>query len=86
MAEYKVFFKAPVEKDLRAIPKKDIVKILRQLNSLTINPRPPDCEKLTGQERYRVRQGIYRIVYSIQDFELTVWIVRVANRKDVYRK
>jgi mRNA interferase RelE/StbE len=85
MAEYKVFFKASIEKDLRAIPKKDALKILRQIKSLTINPRPPGCEKLTGQERYRVRQGIYRIVYSIQDFELTVWIVRVANRKDVYR-
>jgi mRNA interferase RelE/StbE len=86
MAEYKVFFRASVEKDLRAIPKKDAVKILRQINSLAINPRPPGCEKLTGQERYRVRQGIYRIVYSIQDFNLAVWIVRVANRKDVYRE
>jgi mRNA interferase RelE/StbE len=85
MAEYKVFFKASIEKDLRAIPKKDALKILRQIKSLTINPRPPGCEKLTGQERYRVRQGIYRIVYSIRDFDLTVWIVRVANRKDVYR-
>ena len=86
MAGYKVFFKAPVEKELQAIPKKDVTKILRQINSLAINPRPPGCEKLTGQERYRVRQGMYRIVYSIQDFNLTVWIVRVGNRKDVYRK
>jgi mRNA interferase RelE/StbE len=85
MAEYKVFFKASVEKDLQAIPKKDAIKILRQITLLAINPRPQGCEKLTGQERYRVRQGIYRIVYSIQDFDLTVWIVRVANRKDVYR-
>ena len=86
MAGYKVSFKAPVEKELQAIPKKDVTKILRQINSLAINPRPPGCEKLTGQERYRVRQGMYRIVYSIQDFNLTVWIVRVGNRKDVYRK
>ncbi len=86
MAEYKVFFKAPVEKELKAIPKKDTVKIMRQIASLSINPRPPGCEKLTGQEKYRVRQGMHRIVYSIQDFELTVWIVRVANRKDVYRR
>ena len=86
MAGYKVFFKALVEKELQAIPKKDVIKILRQINSLAINPRPPGCEKLTGQERYRVRQGMYRIVYSIQDFNLTVWIVRVGNRKDVYRK
>jgi mRNA interferase RelE/StbE len=86
MAGYKVFFKASVEKDLRVIPKKDTIKILRHINSLSNNPRPPGCEKLTGKERYRVRQGIYRIVYSIQDFNLTVWIVRVANRNDVYRR
>jgi mRNA interferase RelE/StbE len=47
--------------------------------------RPPACDKLTGQERYRVRQGRYRIVYSIQDKQLTVWIVKVGHRKDVYR-
>ena len=86
MAGYKVFFKVSVEKDLSVIPKKDVVRILRKIESLAINPRPSGCEKLTGQERYRVRQGMYRIVYSIQDFELTVWIVRGGNRKDVYRK
>ena len=86
MAAYKVFFKASVEKDLRAFPKKDVIRILRQIDPLAIDPRPQGCEKLPGQERYRVRQGMYRIVYSIQDFNLTVWIVRVGNRRDVYRK
>ncbi len=85
MAAYKVYFKESVEKDLSAIPKKDLAKILHRIRGLAANPRPSGCEKLTGQERYRVRQGRYRIVYSIQDDVLTVWIVKVAHRKDIYR-
>ena len=85
MAAYKIFFKKSVEKDFVGIPKKDLQRIIRLIGSLEDNPRPPGCEKLTGQERYRVRQGRYRIVYSIQDDELTVWIVKAAHRKDVYR-
>jgi len=85
MGEYKAYFKDSVEKDFRVIPKKDIKKILQRIKSLTSDPRPSGCEKLTGQERYRVRQGRYRIVYSIQDTELTIWIVKVAHRKDIYR-
>ena len=85
MAAYKVYFKASVEKDFTTIPKKDLKKILRRTAELADNPRPPGCEKLTGQERYRLRQGRYRIVYSIQDDELTVWVVKVGHRKDIYR-
>ena len=85
MAEYKIYFKLSVEKDLRQIPQKEIKKILQRINLLVASPRPPGCEKLTGQERYRLRQGRYRIVYSIQDDELTVWLVKVGNRKDIYR-
>ncbi len=85
MAAYKVYFKASVEKDFTAIPKKDLKKILRRIEELAHNPRPSGCEKLTGQERYRLRQGRYRIVYSIRDDELTVWVVKVGHRKDIYR-
>jgi mRNA interferase RelE/StbE len=85
MAEYKVYFRESVEKDFKAIPKKDIRKILHRIESLAVEPRPLGCEKLTGQERYRVRQGQYRIVYSVQDKESTVWIVKVGHRKYVYR-
>ena len=85
MAAYKVHFKASVERDLTAIPKKDLKKILKRIEELTENPRPWGCEKLTGQERYRLRQGRYRIVYSIQDDELTVWVVKVGHRRDIYR-
>jgi mRNA interferase RelE/StbE len=85
MAAYNIFLRKSVEKDFSPIPKKDIQKILRRIKALGKDPRPSGCEKLTGRERYRVRQGQYRIVYSIQDEVLTVWIVKVAHRKDVYR-
>jgi mRNA interferase RelE/StbE len=85
MAEYKIYFKESVEKDFRLIPKKDLQKILLRIESLAKDPRPPGHEKLTGQERYRVRQGLYRIIYFIKDKELTVWVVKVGHRKDIYR-
>jgi mRNA interferase RelE/StbE len=85
MGEYEVYFKASVDKDFKGISRKDIRNILCRVRTLAANPRPQGCEKLTGQERYRIRQGRYRIVYSIQDNELTVWIVRIGHRKDVYR-
>jgi mRNA interferase RelE/StbE len=85
MAAYKLFFKKSVRKDFDAIPKKDLRRILNRIETLAEDPRPPGCEKLTGQERYRLRQGRYRIVYSIQDDELTVWVVKVGSRKHIYR-
>ena len=85
MGAYKVYFRASVEKDFAAMPKSDLKKILQRIKTLAEDPRPSGCEKLTGQERYRVRQGRYRIVYSIQDKELTVWVVKVGHRKDIYR-
>ena len=85
MDAYKIFFKRSVEKDFESIPKKDLKRILDRIKLLAEDPRPAGCEKLTGQERYRVRQGRYRIVYSIQDNELTIWVVKVSHRKNVYR-
>ena len=85
MAGYKIYFKKSVEKDFRIIPKKDLQKILSRIKALAKDPKPPGHEKLTGQERYRIRQGQYRIIYSIHDEELTVWVVKVGHRKDVYR-
>jgi mRNA interferase RelE/StbE len=85
MAEYKIYFKESVEKDICSIPKKDLKKILLCIEALAKDPRPPSHEKLTGQEKYRIRQGTYRIIYSIQDNELTIWVVKVGHRKDVYR-
>lgn len=85
MAVYKIFFKDSVRKDLDAIPKVDLERIMERIGNLADDPRPAGCEKLSGQDKYRVRQGNYRIVYSIQDTELTVWIVKVGHRREVYR-
>ena len=85
MAEYEIFFKESVWKDLRKISKGDLTRILSRIENLGDDPRPMGYEKLTGLELYRVRQGTYRIVYSIQENELTVWVIKVGHRKDVYR-
>ena len=66
MAEYKIYFKESALKDLSIIPKKDLQKIIIRIQALASDPRPPGHEKLTGQERYRIRQGHYRIIYSIK--------------------
>ncbi len=85
MVGYKIFFKKSVEKDFKVIPKIDLKKILDRIEALAENPRLQGCEKLTGQQKYRLRQGRYRILYSIQDDELTIWVVKVGHRKDIYR-
>ncbi|MBW2096806.1 MAG: type II toxin-antitoxin system RelE/ParE family toxin [Deltaproteobacteria bacterium] len=85
MAGYRVLLRKSVEKDFSSIPKRDVKRILNRIKALEENPRPPGSEKLTGQERYRLRQGRYRIVYSIQDDEFTVWVVKIGHRKDIYR-
>ena len=85
MGGYKIYFKKSVWKDFESIPKNDLQKILKLIESLEKDPRPPGCRKLSGQERYRLRQGRYRIIYSIQDDELSVWIVKVGYRRNVYR-
>ena len=84
MAAYKILFKKSVQKDFNSIPKKDLNKIIDRIKLLGEDRRLPGCEKLTGQQRYRLRQGRYRILYSIQDDELTVWVVKVGHRKDIY--
>ena len=85
MAEFKILFKKSVQKDFNAIPKKDLKKILDRIELLAEDPHPSGCEKLTGQQKFRLRQGRYRILYSIQDDELTIWVVKVGHRKDIYR-
>ncbi len=85
MAKYNIIIKPTVEKQLDEIPKKVLRQIITRINGLETNPRPPGIEKLSGQERYRVRQGDYRIVYGIDDRLRTVEVVRVGHRREVYR-
>ncbi len=85
MAKYKITFKKSVAKDLRAIPSTYVKRILRKIDTLADNPRGDGCIQLSAQERYRVRQGFYRIVYEIRDEMLIVQAVKVAHRSTVYR-
>jgi len=86
MGKYRLTFKKSVAKDLRALPTKDIARILKRIRSLADEPRPLGCEKLSGQERYRVRQGAYRIIYEINDDGFVVIVVKVGHRGSIYRK
>lgn len=85
MAKYSLSFKKSVAKDLRNLPKKDIKRILKCIKHLSLDPRADGCIKLSGQERYRVRQGVYRIIYEIQETELIIMVIKVAHRSTVYK-
>ena len=84
MATYRLTFKKSIAKDLRVIPKKDVARILRRIDAFADEPRPAGAEKLSAQERYRVRQGVYRILYEIADAELIVTVVKVGHRREMY--
>jgi mRNA interferase RelE/StbE len=85
MASSELVFKKSVAKDLRRFPKEDVGRIMERIRTLATDPRPPGCEKLSGLERYRLRQGAYRIVYEIEDRRLVVLVVKAGHRRDVYR-
>jgi mRNA interferase RelE/StbE len=72
-------------KDLRGMPPADVRRMLARIETLRDEPRPPGSEKLSAQERYRLRQGNYRILYTVSDTEVVVEIVRIAQRREVYR-
>lgn len=85
MEPYRVIVKQSVWKDLRGIPKKDVKRILAAIRALAQNPCPPQSKKLSGQDRYRLRQGNYRVLYCIENDRLIVCVVKVGDRRDVYR-
>ena len=85
MASYSIVFKQSVAKDLRPISKKDVQRILQRIDGLAEDPRPAGAEKLSCDEKYRIRQGNYRVLYLIEDDIITVTIVKVGHRRDVYR-
>ena len=85
MASYRLTFKKSVTKDFRSISKNDVARILKRIEALADDPRPVGSEKLSGQERFRVRQGVYRIIYEIRDEELVIIVVKVGLRREVYR-
>ncbi len=85
MAGYSLQIKRSAAKELAALPKQDRRRVITRIQSLAGEPRTVGAEKLSVRELYRIRQGDYRILYEIQDDVLTVMVVRIAHRRDVYR-
>ena len=86
MARFEILIKRSAAKEIEAISrKKDRQRIVRKIRQLAEDPRPPGCQKLSGRDRYRIRQGSYRILYSIEDDRLIVYVVKVGHRSEVYR-
>ena len=85
MARFELRFKPSVAKDLRGIPKTEVRRLLKRIEALGNDPRPAGCEKLTGRDLYRIRQGVYRIVYSVNDAAVVIEVIKVGHRREVYR-
>lgn len=85
MASYRLLFKKSVTKDLRVLPNKDIKRILSRIEALADDPRGQGCAKLSGISLYRVRVGVYRVVYEILDDQLIIQVIKIAHRARVYR-
>ncbi len=86
MARYDVLIKPSARKELEAIGlKRDRQRIVAAILALADDPRPSGCRKLSGRDKYRIRCGDYRVVYSVEDFVLVVTIVKVGHRSDLYR-
>jgi len=86
MGRYRVFIKPSAVAEIEAIPeKKQRQRIVAKIEALSADARPAGCEKFSGREHYRLRQGVYRIVYAIEDDRLVVYVVKVGHRSSVYR-
>lgn len=86
MASYKIFLKRSATSELRALPKKTRQRLVACIRQLATQPRPGGVEKLKGFDgMYRIRSGDYRVVYEINDAVVTVMVIKVGHRKDVYR-
>ena len=86
MGKYRLIISNTAQKSLHKLPKKDLLHVLRVLETLAINPYPAGCRKLSGEEHvFRIRIGRYRVIYEIDGDELIVWVLKIGHRKDVYR-
>jgi mRNA interferase RelE/StbE len=83
---YSLLIKKSAERELRALPKEDLRRVVERIRGLAHTPRPHGNEKLSGQERYRIRQGDYRVVYAIDDEARMIEIIKIGHRREVYRK
>lgn len=85
MGKYRIEIKKSAAKEIERLSRKDINSVVDKIASLSDNPRPHGCQRLSGQEKYRIRCGDYRILYSIEDKILIIYIVKVGHRRGVYR-
>jgi mRNA interferase RelE/StbE len=85
VANYRLQIKPSAVKELEAIQLKDRKRLVARIRRLAKEPRPDGCEKLSGQDKYRVRQGHYRVLYSVDDSAPSITIVKIGHRRDVYR-
>jgi mRNA interferase RelE/StbE len=86
MATYRVEVSATAERQIRKLPRADQLRVIRVIQALSIDPRPLGCRRLSGQDDvFRVRIGRYRVLYAIEDRRLVVLVLKVGDRKDVYR-
>ena len=85
MAKYEICIKQSAIKELENIPKKELQKLVKKIQALSEEPRPQGAKKLSHKEQYRIRQGDYRAIYSIDDDNLNVYIIKVGHRKEIYR-
>lgn len=86
MAAYKIEIKRSAAKELEKVGERDRERIIERIRALSENPRPPQAKKLSGAEKYRIRQGDYRVLYQIRDEVITIVVVRIAHRRDVYKR
>jgi mRNA interferase RelE/StbE len=84
MEKYKITIKKSAAKELEAIPGNDLQRIIEKIQNLSINPRPPGVQKLSSLELYRIRQGNYRIIYTINDSIIEIVVIKIGHRKDIY--
>jgi len=85
MGSYRIVIKKSAAKEIEKVQKKDRVRIVEKIRSLSRDPRPNGSKKLSGQEKYRIRQGNYRILYQVIDDELVINVVKVRHRRDIYK-
>ena len=85
MDSYRVLIRRSAVKELEAVPPKDRRRLAKRIAGLGEDPRPPGVQKLSGEEKYRLRPGDYRILYEIVERDLIVSVVRIGHRREVYR-
>lgn len=86
MAKFELLISSSAEKSLKKVPKKDSTKVVAAIEMLAIDPRPQGSRKLSGEiNTYRIRVGVYRIIYEIEDRLLRILVLKIGHRKDIYR-